>query len=138
MSSGVLVTYKEQNKFDKYYVKTTAEKADINDVVSMFMKELTTIKGSSLFDRNYGTTFIDDISGQVNIYKVRWFLENKYNDTLEKYGIVKVWTEDATMNTHNGFLEIRLKIHFEEFALEHYETFLYNGTYTTETIIEMD
>ncbi len=138
MSTGAIITYKEQNKFDKYYAMTTSEKANINDVVSMFMKELTTVKGSNLFDRGYGTTFMDDISKQVNIYKVRWYLENSYIDVFNKYGIVSVSTSDVTMNTSTGFLDIRLKIFFEDLALEHYETFLYNGMYTTETIIEMD
>ncbi len=117
---------------------TTSEKANINDVVAMFMKELTTVKGSNLFDREYGTTFMDDISKQVNIYKVRWYLENNYSDVFNKYGIVNITTSDVTMNTHTGFLDVRLKIFFKDLALEHYETFLYNGMYTTETIIEMD
>lgn len=138
MSDGVLITYKEQNKFDKYYAMSSTEKANINDVVSMFMKELTTVKGSNLFDREYGTTFMDDISSQVNVYKIRWFLENKYKDTYKKYGIVKIGTEDVSQNVHTGFLDIHIKIYFEDLALEHYESFLYNGIYTTDTIIEMD
>ena len=136
--SDVLITYREQNKLDTYYSKTAREQADLNDLVSMFIKELLTEKGSNVFDRSYGTTFMEDISGQVNIYKVEFFLDNNYAETYKKYGIVKVETKDVFKNVRTGFLDVRLRIVFRDFALEHYTSFLYNGTYTTETIIEMD
>jgi hypothetical protein len=138
MSDGVYITYKEQNKFDKYYALTSTEQADLNDVVAMFIKELTTIKGSNVFDKSYGTTFMDDISSQVNFYKVEYFLKNNYNDIYDKYGIVRVDVTDVSMNTHTGFLEVRMKVIFEDVALEHYTSFLYDGVYTKDTIIEMD
>lgn len=138
MSEGVLITYKEQNKFDRYYSMTSTEKANIDDVVAMFIKELTTLKGTNVFDREYGSTFIDDISKQTNFYKVEYFLQKKYSDLYEKYGIVRLDVVDVSMNTKTGFLDIRMKIIFKDVALEHYTSFLYNGIYTTDTIIEMD
>jgi hypothetical protein len=138
MDEGILVTYKEQAKFDKYYTLPSKERAKIDDVVSMFIKELTTLKGSNVFDKEYGTTFIEDISSQVNFYKVEYFLKNKYKELYDKYGIVRVDVTDVSFNTSNGFLEVRMKIIFKEYALEHYTSFLYNGIYTTNTIIEMD
>ena len=137
-TSGVLLTYREQAKFDRYYTLTSEEKANINDIVAMFIKELTTLKGTNVFDKEYGTTFMDDISKQVNFYKVEYFIKNRYKELYPKYGIVRVDVADVNFNTNNGFLEVRMKIIFEEYALEHYTSFLYNGIYTTNTIIEMD
>ncbi len=136
--SDMLITYKKDPRNDRYYELTSKEKLDINDIVSMFIKELLTVKGSNLFDRSYGTTFSDDISGQVNIYKVEYFLKKSYADTREKYGIESVEVSAVTKNIHTGFLDVHMRILFENFALEHYTSFLYNGAYTTETIIEMD
>jgi hypothetical protein len=133
-----LVTYKKQNKFDKYFDITSSEKAKIDDLVAMFAKELTTKKGTNLFDRNYGSSFIDDISDYVNIYKIQWFFDNKYNDLYEKYGITEIEASDATFSRTDGFLNISIKIGFKDVALEHYINFLYNGIFTENTIIEMD
>jgi hypothetical protein len=138
MADTVLITYREQNKLDRYYALTSTEKASIDDLVAMFIKELTTIKGSNVFDKSYGTSFMDDISKQVNFYKVEYFLKNGYTELYNKYGIVRVDVSDVSMNVHTGFLDVKMKIVLEEYALEHYTSFLYNGTYTTETIIEMD
>lgn len=138
MSDGVLLTYKEQNKYDKYYALPSDEKMKIDDVVSMFMKELTTIKGSNLFDRNYGTSFMNDIASQLNIYKIEYMLDNNYKDTYAKYGIEKVVANDVSMNRATGFLDVHVKIFFHDLALEHYTSFLYNGAFTTNTIIEVD
>jgi hypothetical protein len=138
MSDGVFITYKEQNKFDKYLTLTTSEKKNIDDVVTMFIKELTTVKGSNVFDKEYGSTFMNDISKQVNFYKIEHFIKNSYSDLYEKYGIVSLDVSGVSMNVHTGFLDIRLKIIFEEYALEHYTKFLYDGVFTNDTIIEME
>jgi len=104
----------------------------------MFIKELTTLKGSNVFDRSYGSTFMNDISDQTNFYKIEYFLANYYEDLYKKYGIIRVDVIETKMNTSNGFLEVWLKIVFEDIALEHYTSFMYNGIYTNNTIIEMD
>ena len=138
MGDEVLVTYRQKNKSERYYALPSEEKKNIDDVVGMFMKELTTVKGSNLFNRDYGTTFMEDISGQVNLYKVEWYLSHKYQDTYAKYGVDKVETSSVEKTSLDGFLEIRIKIYFEDFAVDRFESFLYNGVFTTETIIEMD
>ncbi len=138
MSDGILLTYRDQNKFDKYYTLTSDKKMEVDDIVSMFMKELTTEVGTNLFDRNYGTTFMSDISKQVNIHKVEYMLKNNYSHTFEKYGISRIETSGVDMNKSTGFLDIHMKIFFEDLAIEHYTSFLYGGAFTTNTIIEVD
>jgi len=44
MSNDVLITYREQNKFDKYHSLPEQKKMEIQDVVAMFIKELLTEK----------------------------------------------------------------------------------------------
>jgi len=138
MSNEVLITYREQNKFDKYHSLPEKKKLEIQDVIAMFIKELLTLKGSNLFDPDYGSTFLDDISKQVNFYKIEYFLQNNYKDLYRKYNIESINVQKTNKNNREGVLEVWLTIYFKEYAVEYYTNFLYNGVYTEGTIIEMD
>lgn len=136
--SDVLITYKHQNKNDRYHLLPSAEQATVDNVITNFIQELITQKSSSLFNRSYGTDFIDDLGSQINIYKVDYLLQNSIGDLKEKYGIISISTGDAILNKSNGFLEVSLKLEMSEVAVETHFDFMYNGLFTDQTIVEMD
>ncbi len=136
--SDVMVTYKQQNKFDKYYAIPIEERQTIDTLTTNFLQELITQKGSCSFDKQYGTTFITEIGNQVNIYKIRYLLENSVLDIKEQYGILSITAPKAEFNTSDGFLEIWLTIEYEDIAVEKHFNFMYDGIYTDKTILEID
>jgi len=136
--SDVLVTYKHQNKYDRYYAIPTVEQRTVDTLTTNFIQELITEKGSNVFDRNYGTTFISDIGDQVNFYKVEYLVNNTLNDIKKKYSIVNIEVSNATFNSSNGFLEIHLRIEYEDIAVEKFFNFMYNGIFTDKMILEID
>ncbi len=136
--SDVLVTYKQQNKYDKYYALPTAEQRTVDTITTNFIQELVTEKGSNVFDKEYGTTFISDIGEHVNFYKIEYLINNSLEDIKNKYHIVNLEVHDSNFNTTNGFLEIHLRVEFEDVAVEKYFNFIYNGIFTDKMILEID
>lgn len=136
--SDILVTYKQQNKYDKYFALTTMEQRSIDTLTTNFIQELITDKGSNVFDRDYGTDFISDIGEQVNIHKVRYIIDNSLSEIKKKYSIVSINTSNVNFNVSDGFLEIHLSIEFEDVAVEKHFNFIYNGIFTEKMILEVD
>jgi len=138
--SDILYSIKKSNKNEKYQHETGVEVKgeDIDRMTSNFMQELVTDAGSVLFDKKYGTTFLTDIKDQVNIHKVRYLLENGYQSTKGKYGILSVETNDVFFDKKDGFLNIVLTLIFSGFKADTSASFIYNGTFTTKTIIEVE
>jgi hypothetical protein len=116
---------------------TSTEKATYDDLVTNFIKELITERGSCIFDRNYGTTFYEDLGQVVNIYKVRDAVQNASNQIKDKYGIVTVDVEDANYTSHDGFMNVRIKVFFSDVAVDTYMNFMYEGNFTDKNIIEI-
>lgn len=136
--SDVLITYKQQNKFDKYYALPTAEKRSVDALTTNFIQELITVRGSNAFDKKYGTTFITDIGEQVNIHKVKYIIDKNLDEIKQKYNITKLTVGDTSFNTTDGFLEIHLTIEFDGLAVEKHFDFIYNGVFTDKMILEID
>jgi len=136
--SEPLITYKYSNKDEKYYALPAEDRIEIDDIVAMFIKELLTVKGTNMFDRDYGCTFMDDISGPLNIYKVEYLLKNNYKDLYDKYGIVSVEVIGAEKNVQTGFLDVRIKIYFNDLSVTHYTQFIHDGEFTDRIIIELE
>jgi hypothetical protein len=136
--SDVLVTYKSQNKFEKYFVLPTEEQKTIDSLTTNFIQELVTEKGTCIFDREYGSNFLKEVGEQVNIYKIQHILENSISEIKEKYGIASVDVSDAIFNQSDGFLEIRLSIEYSDVSLEKHFNFMYSGTFTDKLIVEID
>lgn len=136
--SDVLVTYKQQNKFDKYYVLPTTEKTTIDNLTTNFLQELVTKRGSCAFDKEYGSTFIEEVGDHANIYKIQYILDKSIEGLKEKYGIDSVVVSNSIFNNSNGFLEIHMRIEYEDVAVEKHFNFMYNGIYTDKMILEID
>jgi len=136
--SNVLITYKNQNKLDKYHLLPSAEQTTVDNVIANFIQELVTEKGSSLFDREYGSTFMYELGPQVNIYKIDYILKNSIEPLKAKYGITAVTVGTANFNTSDGFLDIDLKIEMDDMAVETHFNFVYGGLFTDQMIVEMD
>ena len=136
--SDILVTYKQQNKYDKYFALTTTEKRSVDALTTNFIQELVTDKGSNVFDKEYGTTFISQVGAQVNIHKIRYIIDNSLDEIKAKYSIVSINTSNVNFNNSNGFLEIHFGVEFENVAVEKYFNFIYNGIFTEKMILEVD
>jgi hypothetical protein len=116
----------------------SVEQRTVDALTTNFIQELVTEKGSNVFDKNYGTTFISDIGDQVNFYKVEYLVNNTLEDIKNKYSIVNLEVSNATFNKSNGFLEIHLRIEFEDVAVEKFFNFVYGGIFTDKMILEID
>jgi len=136
--SDVLITYKNSNKFEKYFVVPAKERQTIDTLTTNFIQELVTEKGTCAFDKKYGSYFIRDIGEHVNIHKIRYVLDESIEDIKKKYGIVNVSVDNAQFNASDGFMEIWLSIEYEEIAVEKRFNFMYDGLYTDKIILEMD
>ena len=135
--SDVLYLIKKRNISEAYSHHTEEGLKELDAVVANFIQELITIKGTCLFDRDYGTTFLTDLGREVNVYKIRYILANNYHSTKEKYGILAVETLNVHMSRDDGFLDLHLKISFPGVAIETNTATWYNGQFTTKTIIEV-
>jgi len=138
--AGILYSIEKKNRRDKYQheaKKMPSTEYEINILTANFMQELVTEVGSVLFDKSYGTTFLSDIAKQVNIYKIRYLLDNEYLSTKSKYGILSIETRDVFFDPKDGFLNIDMTLLFESFKSMTKASFVYNGTFTTKTIIEV-
>jgi hypothetical protein len=137
--SEIIYSINTKNRNEAYIHKPEQVKIDdINTKTAYFMQELVTAKGSLLFDKQYGTTFLDDIGTQVNIYKVRYLLEKNYLPTKAKYGILSIETNKVFFSQKDGFLNIELALVFDGFKSNTGTAFAYNGSFTTKTIIEVE
>lgn len=134
--SSVLFSIKKKPEDTNYSHSSSAKHSKMVDATSSAIKELITELGSSLFDKEYGTTFIEDLGEQVNIYKIQYLVDNKYSYWKEKHGIKKVSISNVQISSIDGFLNISLKIHFNDGYIETETPIGYNGLFTTKTIIE--
>lgn len=135
--SDVLYSIKKRNPDETYSHHTSSGFEGLDAKVANFIQELITIKGTCLFDKEYGTTFLTDLGREVNVYKIRYILDRNYQATKDKYGILAVETLSANMRRDDGFLELSLKIIFPGVAIETNTATWYNGQFTTKTIIEV-
>jgi len=136
--SDVLITYRQQNKHDKYFALPTKEKRSLDALTTNFIQELVTEKGSSIFDRSYGTNFISSIGEQVNIYKIEYIIKNNLEEIKNKYNVVDITVKNTNFNTNDGFLEIHIGVEYKDFAVERHFNFIYQGVFTEKTILEID
>lgn len=136
--SDILYSISKKAERDLYIHGVSKSSVNIDSVTADFIQELLTNIGTSLFDPNYGTTFLLDIGDKVNIHKVRFLLENNYKNTMSKYGIISIEAEEANYFDKNGFLDIKIKAIFESFVSKTTASFPYSGAYTTKTIIEVE
>ena len=134
--SQIIFSYTQKNKDEEYALSTEEYKSDLERKITNFMQELITVKGSSLFALDYGTTFLHDLGGNVNIYKVRYLLDQNYRETKDKYNIKDVETLAAYLK--EGFLVLDIKIIFDKVAVSTGTTFPFSGDFTTNTIIEVN
>ena len=106
--------------------------------IENFTIELVTEKGSSLFDKNYGTTFIDDLGEQINEYKVKYYIENSYEETKKKYDIMLVEVTSVEYSRSNNSLDIDMVIAFKDVSFQTKIEMPYTGSYTTKPILEIN
>jgi len=106
--------------------------------IENFTIELVTEKGSSLFDKNYGTTFINDLGEQINEYKVKYYIENSYEETKKKYDIMLVEVTSVEYSRSNNSLDIDMVIAFKDVSFQTKIEMPYTGSYTTKPILEIN
>jgi len=114
----------DKRKEDAYYKK----------LVEDFIQELLTASNPPL-KPNYGTSFIDDLGENVNIYKFQYYLERHANRLAKKYNIEEINIDniDSSNNMLIGHLE--LKISGNTISHE-FEINWGDKHFTTEAIVE--
>ena len=103
-----------------------------------FAIELMTQKGSSLFDKNYGTDFISDLGEQVNEYKVKYYIDNFYKETKKKYDIISIEVTSVEYSRVNNSLDIEMVVNFKDISFQTKIEMPYAGSYTTKPILEIN
>lgn len=134
--SDVLVTYAQHNKNDSYNLLTESRKRDVQSITSNFIQELVTKKGSNVFDKEYGTLFIDNLGSQINVHKVNYFLKAEVDGMRKKYGIVDVSVSKAWLSTGTGMLNIEINVRFSDTAVDAFVDMRFDGSFTEQDIIE--
>lgn len=134
----ILYSVKKRNYRNGYEYDGGESKKDVNSIVSGFIQELITKRGSCLFNDAYGTTFIEDLGDQVNKYKTKYLIENNYDDTKKKYDILRVEVPDTSFSREDGFLNIHLNIFFSRVKVETNAKIIFSGSFTSKTIIEVE
>ena len=134
--SGTIVTYLQNNKEEKYLLSTEESKRSIDSIATNFLQEMVTRKGSNLFDKSYGTMFIDNLGSQVNVYKIDYFLKQEVSGMKEKYGITSVSATKAWVDADSGYLNVSITVEFEEMAVSSFVDFRFDGSFTDGDIIE--
>ncbi len=133
-----IVTYAQNNKAEKYNLMTGAAKATLSRIVANLIQELVTTKGSNVFDKSYGTMFIDNLGFQVNVYKIDYFLKEEAKDLFAKYGATGISATRAWADVNTGTLNIEISVEFKDAAVESYVDFRFDGTFTENDIIEYE
>ncbi|MDF1879610.1 hypothetical protein JHD46_08170 [Sulfurimonas sp. SAG-AH-194-C20] len=131
MSDGFMFVNKK-NQYD--VTDETLNKFD--NIVSRFTHELVTDIGSCVFDKDYGTTFSEDLGTIINIYKVDFFLQKAFALIKDKHSVDSVTLVDSKHNHSDGFLDLSITVEAigrKAVVLSNLE---YNGESTTDTIVE--
>ena len=75
--------------------KVKETKIDYLTILKNFTKELLTSKNSSPIKIDYGTNFISKLGNIVNIYKIRYYLEEEIESIKDKYKLQEVEVVEA-------------------------------------------
>ncbi len=134
--SDVIITYAQQNKQEKYNLLTSSEQRSVSSVTANFIQELVTKRGSNVFEREYGTLFIDNLGSQANVHKINYFLKQEITKLREKYSIVSGLVTKAWTSPGSGILNIEMTIEFNDVMVSSYVDFRFNGSFTDKDIIE--
>ena len=131
------VHYKKVNKFEKYHFLVSSEKQTIDDIVSNFIQEITTTKGTNAFDRDYGTNFIESISDISNPDKVSYFFNINSSSIISKYPIEQVVVKNASFNRSTGTMNVYLVAEFKDVAMDVNFDYPYSGTFVDSELLEI-
>ena len=131
-----IITYAQSNKSDKYDLLTGALKKNIDRIATNFIQEVVTTKGSNVFDRNYGTMFLDNLGSQVNVHKIDYFLKKEVSGLHDKYGIESVSATRAWVDVNEGVLNVEITLEFREYAVSSFIDFRFLGSFVDGDIVE--
>ena len=124
--------------FDTPTTSIATKKQENNEKYILdFLKELLTIKGSSYFDKNYGTTFVIDLGANINPYKVEYYLKKAINKIIENHNEIKrVEIENIGFSKTKQELTIKMKFTTQNVVFAMPVFIPFSGNFTTETILE--
>ena len=134
--SQVLVTYSQKNEKDKYSLQTASKQRELDSIITNFIQELVTKKGSNVFDRTYGTLFIDNLGIQINVYKIDYFLKQETLEIRDKYGILDIMVKRAWMDASTGTLNIEISVQFSSLVVDAFLDLRFEGSFTEADLIE--
>lgn len=135
--SSPYVHYKKSNEFERYHYLTSKEKTDINDIVSSFIQELMTTKGSNAFQRDFGTNFKKEITDIANADKVIYFIEMESAKIVNKYGITKILVKEVKHNLKSTTLDISIDVIVGDIAVSAMFDYFFNGNYISSDLLEI-
>lgn len=120
----------------KQYDIQIGEDSRLDRITKNFIHELVTDKGTSVFDKEYGTNFIPNLGTLVNKYKVDYYLQLAFESIAEKHEVDAVTLTSTAENANDGFLELYITLTIGDMAVSAETSIEFDGNFTAETIIE--